>query len=447
MNHSPEIPTARGGPRTVVLVDVYAPTMRLARAFASAGCAVVRVRSTAEIPAAYANDAATRAADDAVFAATIVHDGDFARTLRAVDGHAPVAVVPGGELGVELADQLSEALGLTTNGTALSAARRDKFLQIETVRAAGLRTARQLLITDPDELVSWHAALGGRVVVKPVRSAGNDGVAFCDTAAEAVAAYHAVNRATNIFSLRNDGVVAQEYLAGTEYVVNTVSRDGRHRTTDVWRYLKISANGVRDRISAAILVAPTAPEYPALTSYAHEVLDALAIRHGPAHHEIMLTASGPTLVEVGARLCGADTAAQALLALGESQVERTIAAYLDPVAFLATVDDDHRVRQHVAMAFLTSPTTGILRGYPRLDQVRELESLHEIQIGVQPGERLPLTINDTTEPMMVVLAHPSPDVVQRDLATVGWLDGHGFYDVEPATGSAQEPSTLVGVRA
>jgi biotin carboxylase len=409
------------------MVDVYAPTVRLARAFVAAGCRVVRVRTTPEVPAVY------RGGDhhDALFADTVVHTGDLEATRKAVADHDPVAVVTGGESGVELADTLSEGLGLTTNGTALSAARRDKHRQIATVAAAGLPTARQLLVEDADRLAGWHRSQGGRIVVKPVRSAGNDGVAFCDTPDQAVAAYRAVAGAVNIFSARNDGVVAQEYLVGTEYAVNTVSRDGRHRATDVWRYAKISANGVRDRIAAAVLVPPAAPEREALVRYAADVLDALAVRHGPAHHEIMLTVDGPRLVEVGVRLCGADTAAQALLALGESQVERTVQAYLDPAAFLAEVAAPQQVRRHVAMAFLTSPVSGTLRGYPLLPRVHELESCHEVHLAVRSGDRLPVTVDDTTEPAMVVLAHASAAVVERDLATVGWLDGHGFYDVEP----------------
>jgi hypothetical protein len=47
---------------------------------------------------------------------------------------------------------------------------------------------------------------------------------------------------------------------------------------------------------------------------------------------------------------------------------------------------------------------------------------------------LPITVSDTTEPMTVVLAHEDATVVARDLATIGWLDGHGFYDVQPADG-------------
>ena len=47
------------------------------------------------------------------------------------------AVLAGTETGVELADQLSETLGLRSNGTKLSEERRNKYAMGEAVRAAG----------------------------------------------------------------------------------------------------------------------------------------------------------------------------------------------------------------------------------------------------------------------------------------------------------------------
>ena len=47
------------------------------------------------------------------------------------------AVFAGAETGVELADQLSEAMNLRTNGTAHSEERRNKFAMGEAVRNAG----------------------------------------------------------------------------------------------------------------------------------------------------------------------------------------------------------------------------------------------------------------------------------------------------------------------
>jgi len=410
----------------VALVDAYAPSMQLTKAFLNAGCEVVRVQSTAEVPPFYRSALAT---DE--FADNIVHTGDLGETAAAVGKHEPVAVLAAGELGVELADQLSEALGLPTNGTSLSLARRDKYVQIETIKAAGLRGARQLLVTDADALTEWHRAIGGRVVVKPLRSAGNDGVSNCDTPAESVAAYRAILDQTTIFAERNDAVVAQEYLTGGEYVVNTVSRDGCHRATDLWKYSKMAiGGGARDRITGAHLIGTDSPLRHQLIDYAFAVLDALGITHGPAHLEVILTEDGPCLVEVGARICGANKAYYADLAAGESQLEWTVDAYLNPARFLADYQRPYQVRNHVAISWPTSPVAGTLRSYPLLDTVRGLESVTNVEIYVEPGGQVPETIDDSSKAMAIGLAHGCEEIVNRDFATIAYLDGPGFYELE-----------------
>ncbi len=89
---------------------------------------------------------------DLEFAATIVYN-----TENGPDGLSEVlselnalpfkisAVIAGAETGVELADRLSESLGLRTNGTNHSEARRNKFVMGETIRAAGIRAVHQVL--------------------------------------------------------------------------------------------------------------------------------------------------------------------------------------------------------------------------------------------------------------------------------------------------------------
>lgn len=415
---------------TVAIVDVYAPSVRLARAFREAGHTVVRVQSTVAVPRVY-QPGLDETVMREVFTANIIHRGDRDETAAELQQYAPHAVIAGGECGVELADELSDTLALPTNGTAHSEARRNKFNQIELLRTAGLRATRQVLVQSSEHVRAWHNALGGSVVIKPLRSAGNDGVQFCRTPDDSVLAYESIRDTENIFSVRNEGVVAQEYLVGTEYVVNTVSCAGLHRVTDMWRYTKISANGVSDRVSAAVSVPADGPRCDALTRYALAVLKCLGINYGPAHLEIIDTASGPCLVEIGARISGADTAYYATLAGGESQIEWTVDAYTDPQRFIARYEAPRAVRNHVAMVFLTSPKAGTLRGYPLVDQVEELESFHnQIQI-IKPGQPIPVTISDTTEPMMIGLAHPEQSVLERDLLTVHYLDGHGFYDIDP----------------
>ncbi len=414
----------RGVAGVVAIVDLYAPSKQVATAFVADGFDVVRVQSTAEVPQFYRGTF-----DPDEWADNIVYTGDLAETAEAVAKHEPVAVLAGGELGVELADRLSEALGLPTNGTALSVARRDKFVQIETIKAAGLRGARQTLVTTEEALADWHRSVGGRVVVKPLRSAGNDGVAVCDTPAESVAAYRRILAATTIFSEANTAAVVQEYLVGGEYVVNTVSCQGRHRATDLWKYSKMSVNGVRDRITGGHLIPADSPLRQQLVDYAFAVLDALGIQYGPAHLEIMMTEDGPCLVEVGARVCGANKAYYANLAANESQLEWTVDAYAHPERFLANCDRPYVVERHVAISWPTSPRPGTLRSYPLLDDVRALESFNNIEMYIEPGGSVPRTVDDSTKSMAIGLAHPVEEVVNRDFNTVCYLDGPGFYDI------------------
>lgn len=410
------------------MVDVASPTtLRLASGFRETGYDVVRVQSTTEIPLTY-----QKTFDDSIFVDNIIHRGDINQTLAAVRRYEPVALLTGGETGVELADQLSELLGVAGNGSEHRAARRDKHAQGELLIASGVPAARQLLVTDEEKLAAWHREIDGRVVIKPVRSAGNDGVTFCNTPTESVAAYRAVRDMTTIFDNRNEAVVAQEYLFGTEYAVDTVSCAGRHRVTDLWEYQKISVNDVVDRTSALVLVPVEHQVHAQLSEYAFAVLDALGVRFGPAHVEVILTAEGPRLVEAGIRLAGADLAYYARLAAGESQIEWTIDAFVHPERFLASYRRPYRLIKHVSIAFPSSPVEGLLTGYPGLDQARKLESYHNEVLFFAPGDYLPKTTDNESEPLIIGLAHPAADVVARDLLSIYYLDGPGFYDVVPA---------------
>jgi biotin carboxylase/predicted MFS family arabinose efflux permease len=409
----------------VVVVDTYGPTLRLVDRFREAGAALVRVQSTPEVPSVYRSSATTHG-----YVANIVHDGDLAATVRRVSAYGPIAVVAGGEIGVELADALSTELGLPSNGVALSDARRDKYVMVETIRRAGVPAARQILVDGDEQLDGWHRSIGGRVVLKPVRSAAGDQVMFCDTPEESIAAFHGIRGAKNIFSQHNTGVVAQEYLCGTEYMVNTVSRDGHHRVCEIWRTSRVQANGVPD-IGDAAFVLPRRGDVPdVLADYACRVLDALGILHGPAHVEIKLTNAGPRLVEIGARIAGGDIPSYAQLAMGESQLDWTVHAYLDPEHFHAHADQDYERRRCVGNVALISPVDGILRGYRDLDAIRALESFQELQLHIQPGERIRRTVDDVTYAGALVLAHDTEEVVLRDANTVRYLDGVSFYELE-----------------
>lgn len=410
--------------KNVVIVDAYAPNRRLAPEFAHAGYEVIRVQSTLEAPVVYRDSF-----DLSPYAANVVHTGDLAATVRELEPYAPEVVVSGGEMGVELADRLSEAMGLLTNGTKLSPARRDKYVQMETVRAAGLRATRQLLIPGERALADWHREVGGRIVVKPVRSAAGDNVSFCDTPEQAVAAYRRIIGAENVFSGRNEAAVAQEYLTGGEYVVDTVSRDGQHHVTDIWKYEKLTANGILDLTCGLRLLPRHGEPQSTLVPYAFDVLDALGVAHGAAHLEIKATPTGPCLVEAGTRIAGLDMPHYSRLAIGDAQLEWVVDAYVRPERFAARWKDDYRLDKHFVSAMAVSTTDRELVSYPLLPHIEKLESLHEVRPLVHPGQNLTPTVDDMSCPLIVNLCHPVEETVMRDFGTFRHLDGPAFYEL------------------
>lgn len=64
---------------------------------------------------------------------------------------------------------------------------------------------------------------------------------FARSLPEARAAFHRIKGRANQYGEQNEAVLVQEFMAGTEYVVNCVSREGEHKVVSLWRYDKVTA--------------------------------------------------------------------------------------------------------------------------------------------------------------------------------------------------------------
>ena len=237
-------------------------------------------------------------------------------------------VLAGSEPGVELADELCERLGLAANGQRSAAARRDKYLMGEAVRSHGLRTPAQFHSPELDELQAWaRDQARWPVVAKPLRSVASDSVAVCRTDAELGRAHAAIAARTNVLGRRNESVLVQEFVDGPEYVVDTVSHAGHHRVAALWRYHRPAAGLAPGVFYDAIELLPYEGERQrSLLEYAGRVLDALEIRYGPAHTEMIWAGDGPVLVETGARLSAGNNATISGLCGGPCALDLTVEA-------------------------------------------------------------------------------------------------------------------------
>lgn len=310
--------------RSVVIVDGYSSGALYAPELRKRGIMPLHVRSSPEVPEIFQGS---------------FRPGDYAEDFRTADPailetllrpYAPQAVLAGTETGVPLADVLSERLRLRTNGSALTACRRNKYKMIERLRECGVPVARQCLVDSLSGVAKAVEEIGLPLVMKPIDSAGGEGMRICETESEAEAAFLAIFGLKNSLGFYNRQVLAQEFLIGKEYFLDTVSLDGRSLLTDVGAYVK---EGKRRLYREIALVDFHDPVIPDMLAYFLEVLRALGIENGPAHGEIILTPDGPRLVEVGARPAGVGWPELVRLAVGYDQIVGTLDAYLAPSRF------------------------------------------------------------------------------------------------------------------
>ncbi|WP_436501655.1 ATP-grasp domain-containing protein [Actinokineospora sp. HUAS TT18] len=396
-----------------VVVDAYTTGNLLPAAFDRHGVRLVHVQAASEISTALPGP------DIARFLDNIVYDGELA--VSRIGALQPLCVIAGQDSGVPLADLLNERLALPGNGSALSTARGDKYRMIERLREHGVHCARQFKSSDPADLVRWAKENRlDRVVVKPLSSAGTDRVYVCGDDAEITAAARAVLSGPDIYGKPNTEVLIQSFLEGTEYIVDTVSRDGRRFVCGVWRYHKrILADG-RPVYDRDVLLAPDEDPVPELIAYVDTVLDALGIRYGSGHAEVIMTADGPALVEIGARMNGNMNPGFHDRCLGHNQADLTALAYLHPDRFLAEYADRVYTRNAAAMVCnTTTASDGIVAAVDAaaVARIEALPSVHAVAVKLQPGARIRPTEDLLSSPLRVFMTGSEFDML-ADYATL-----------------------------
>ena len=358
-----------------------------------------------------------------------------------------VACLAGGEAGVDLADSLSEKLEVRTNGTDIPN-RRDKKLQQELIRDQGLRSVRQAGGRNFSDVESFLRTEEYPVVLKPVESAGSDGVKLCHDFDEAKEHFDVLMKSQMVNGGEVPAVLCQEFLKGKEYVVDHVSRDGVHKTCMVWVYDKRPANGAAFVYFGCHPVDIESTEARLIIPYVRKVLDALGLKNGPSHGEVIMTADGPCLVEMNCRARGGDGNWRSLavaLTGGYSQVDATADSYLDSQQFLGLPDRPPTpFKSSGTEIILVSYSRGTVKDTPGFEVIKTLPSFVYLETGVRKGTKVDYTIDLFTGIGSVILMHKDESVLENDIETIREMEkDNALFTFETHLESLRHPSILL----
>lgn len=383
--------------RPVVIVDPLSSGIELAPAFKARGIPAIAVTFK---PLARIGFGTKIQNSDFI---QIIHDQPNLEDI--LRNYNPLAIIPGTESAVPLAERL--ALILTpqfANDPKKSLNRLHKALMQKALEEASVPSLKTLNTSSENEVETWikeSDLVDTPLIIKPPISAGSDKVFHIPAKGDWKKAFNRVlTEPSQITGKLSQTVVVQEQAIGIEFAVGTVSANGKHHLAHLIKYNKTSS-GDRLTVFDHVEFLPYSEEhYGELFDYAQKALDALGIRWGAAHTEIMLTEKGPRLIESGARMLGGPTIGFAREATGSSQADKLVEVYADGDVLL----NKYVFKKSVVPVFLKSPAKGIISNIEALDEISQLPTLHKQFIWFKNGDSVPQTEDYLTSIGIVALA-------------------------------------------
>ena len=364
----------------------------------------------------------------------VIYDTAPDTTVAALRTWGVTAVLASTEIAVERTEVLAAALGLPGNAPATTRLRRDKGAMAEALPGCGVSVPRSLVTGRLQDALEWAEWLGGDVIVKPLDSAGSQGVTRCSNTAELTAAWGRLCGLPHAMGGVAHELIVQEPLPpGLQYIANAVTLPGPngwpvHTVTEVWR--DIRAGDEESTLSGAWpwhvydradLLRPDDPFALEVRKWVGRVLDGLDVRYGPTHTELKATSTGLVAIESGARLMGAYHPDAVQMATGSDHVRDTVTAAL--TGRIPVRDHDPLC---VSMVSLASPINGHLDGR-LLDVLLNLPTVAEWVGDLTTGAPVTRTGDGLVVPGRLMLVDVSPDAIDHTHQTIREIEASGLY--------------------
>lgn len=226
--------------------------------------------------------------------------GDEQQVLRAAERcHREAgpfdAVFAQSEFDLLTAAAVRELLSVPGPGVQATRLFRDKPRMKEAVADAGLRVPRFTPVTSLAQVVEFARTCGGGVVAKPRTGAASGGVVVIEPGTDPAAALAGVDLAE---------YEAEEHVSGPIWHVDGLRYQGRTSFQVSSQYVGTCYGFARGEPLASVVRLDEKADL--VGTFASRCLDALDLRDGPFHLEVIESADGPVFLEVGARVGGGE---------------------------------------------------------------------------------------------------------------------------------------------
>lgn len=314
----------------------------------------------------------------------------------------------------------------------------------EALGKAGIRRIESAVVTSEEEIRKfWEENRLTKAVMKYSESGGTVGLKICDSAEACIEHYKLMCSTYKIWGSSESPIMIQEYIGGTEYIVNSISIDGNHKITDIWRYEKIIQNDGVLVYDTCILVDRLVPGMQDILQYDYKVLDAVDMKNGFCHNEFKVDEKGPVLIETNARVMGGNLTREYLdEVFGTHMTDVTLRSLLEPSFFANYMLTPYRPRKSTMFKFSIVPRDVEADLGPFFELVRHLDSYREIVYFGDTGiHAYPRTVDLETSPFFIRLISDDYGKLKRDYEFLRLMEDR-YFDMLFATNDNVEASEM-----
>ena len=351
---------------------------------------------------------------------------DFISRLKKYD---IVAAFPGSEAGVRLADRIVDALGLTGNDVKTTYLRCNKAGMYEALGKAGIRRIESTHVKSEDDIRKfWKEYDLDTCVLKFAESAATVGLKICSSLDDALKHYRYMKTIPTDFGEKDADILMQEYIGGTEYIVDTLSCNGRHMLTDVWVYSKVRADDGTLAYDYAKLIKELEPGHSDMIRYVYKVLDAVDMKWGLCHVEVKVDKKGPVLIETNARPIGlAMTQAYLDEALGYHLTDLALDAYLNPKSFERMMHRQYNPKKYAMMKLMIVPENFKGSFAPTFVFGNMIRSTREVLFFGHEGiSKYKRTVDLSTSPLTIKMINSDYGELMKDYEMLRLIESNYF---------------------
>ncbi|MGW6529136.1 ATP-grasp domain-containing protein [Streptomyces venezuelae] len=335
-------------------------------------------------------------------------DDEWIAFAEAVHARHPFTrIVAFGERDQDKCALVGQALGLAAHSPQTTTLVYDKHAMRARLREAGIDTTACAQVFDVEELRAFLAAHDTPCIVKPGNGSFSKGISLVRAAEEAADAFARAGGGPG--DADATPVLVEQFHEGPQFSVEAFSEDGDHQIVAITRKYSDPLNFVElGHVSPAPL---TPAQEKQIHHYVERILDALGIGAGATHTEVVLTESGPQLIETHVRMGGDEIPALAHDVTGvdiaDCLIRHTLGEKVLPGIRAALAAP--RTPRSSAIWFAALPAPGVLAETTGVDEARAIPGVTEVQLLVPPNATVDTLQSSTSRVAHARATAPSAD--------------------------------------